>query len=79
VLYSFLALNSRNYKGLKEVFLKNSKDTSDIWIAGGCTGVVDKVNTFMLRQLNPANMDSRQPYLTQEEYDNYLREFGGIK
>jgi hypothetical protein len=79
VLYSFLVLYSRNYNGLKEVFLKNSKDTSDIWIAGGCTGVVDKVNTFMLRQLNPANMDSRQPYLTQEEYDNYLREFGEIK
>jgi hypothetical protein len=79
VLYSFLVLYSRNHNGLKEVFLKNSKDTSDIWIAAGCTGVVDKVNTFMLRQLNPANMDSRQPYLTQEEYNNYLIEFGEIK
>jgi hypothetical protein len=79
VLYSFLVLYSRNYNGLKEVFLKNIKDTSYIWIAGGCTGVLDKVNTFMLRQLNPAYMDSRQPYLTQEEYDNYLREFEETK
>jgi hypothetical protein len=76
VLYSFLILYSRNYSELKEVFLKNSKDTSDVWIAGGCTGSIARVNTFMLRQLNAAYMDSRQPYLTQEEYDKYIKEFG---
>lgn len=74
VLYSFLILYSRNYADLKEVFLKNIKDTSDVWIAGGCTGSIARVNTFMLRQLNPAFMDSRQPYLTQEEYDRYIKE-----
>lgn len=76
VLYSFMILYSRNYSDLKEVFLKNIKDTSDVWIAGGCTGSIARVNTFMLRQLNPAYMDSRQPYLTQEEYDKYMKEFG---
>ena len=75
VLYSFLILYSRNYSDLKEIFLKNIKDTSDVWIASGCTGSLDRVNTFMLRQLNPAYMDSRQPYLTQEEYDKYMKEF----
>ena len=76
VLYSFLILYSRNYSDLKEVFLKNIKDTSDVWIAGGCTGSIARVNTFMLKHLNPAYMDSRQPYLTQEEYDKYIKEFG---
>ncbi len=76
VLYSFLILYSRNYSDLKEVFLKNIKDTSEIWIAGGCTGSLDKVNAFMLRQLNPAYVDSRQSYLTQIEYDKYMKEFG---
>jgi hypothetical protein len=76
VLYSFLILYSRNYSDLKQVFLKNIKDTADVWIAGGCTGSVTRVNTFMLKQLNPAYMDSRQPYLTQEEYDKYIKEFG---
>jgi hypothetical protein len=79
VLYSFLILYSRNYPGLKEIFQKNIKDTSEVWIAGGCTGFSDKVNTFMLRQLNPAYMDSRQPYLTQSEYDKYMKELGETK
>ena len=74
VLYSFLILYSRNYTDLKQVFLKNIKDTSDVWVAGGCTGSIARVNTFMLRQLNPAYMDSRQPYLTQDEYDRYIKE-----
>ena len=76
VLYSFLILYSRNYGELKAVFLKNMKDTSDVWIAGGCTGSVTKVNSFMLRQLNHAFMDSMLPYMTQDEYDRYMKEFG---
>lgn len=76
VLYSFLILYSRNYGELKEVFLKNSNDTSDVWIAGGCTGSATRVNRFMLLQLNPAYIDSRQPYLTQEEYDKYIKALG---
>ncbi len=79
VLYSFLVLYSRNYHDLKEVFLKNIKDTSEVWIAGGCTGSLDKVNTFMLRQLNPAYADSRQTYLTQNEYDKYMKELNETK
>lgn len=74
VLYSFLILYSRNYSDLKEVFLKNSKDTSEVWIAAGCTGSIARVNTFMLQHLNPAYMDSRQPYLTQKEYEKCTKE-----
>ncbi len=72
-LYSFLALYSRNYNDLKRIFLENCSDTSRIWIAGGCTGVASKLNSFMLRQLNPAYVDSRLPYFTQEEYDSYVK------
>ena len=78
-LYSFLILYSRNYSALKEIFLKNIKDSSEVRIAGGCTGSADRVNTFMLRQLNPSYMNSRQPYMTQEEYNKYIKEFGETK
>ena len=74
VLYSFLILCSRHYSGLKEIFLQNIKDTSEVWIAGGCTGSTMRVNLFMLRQLNPAHI--QQPYLSQKEYDKYMKEFG---
>ncbi len=29
----------------------------------------------MLQQLNPAHTNFRQPYLTQDEYDKYIKEF----
>ncbi|MFT3980869.1 MAG: hypothetical protein QM687_10400 [Ferruginibacter sp.] len=74
VLYSFLILHSRNYSGLKDIFLNHIQDESEVWIASGCTGKNVRVNAFMLNQLNPSYLDSRQPYITQEEYDKYLRE-----
>ena len=73
VLYSFLILYSRHYNGLKEIFLQKIKDTSEVWVAGGCTGSITRVNLFMLRQLNPAYI--QQPYLSQKEYDKYMKEF----
>ena len=76
VLYSFLILYSRKYNNLKEVFINHITDTSEVWIAGGCTSSITRINIFMLRQLNPAFMDSRQPYLKQEEYDNYIKKLG---
>ena len=79
VLYSFLILYSRNFNRLKDIFIKNINDTSEVWIAGGCIGSLTKVNTFMLRQLNPAYMDSREPYISQDEYEKYLIDFGESK
>jgi hypothetical protein len=73
VLYSYLILRSRNYIDLKNVFLAHLNDTTDIWIAGGCTGVVDRVNSFMLEQLNPENVDNGKVYLTKNEYEDYLK------
>jgi hypothetical protein len=76
VLYSFIILYSRNYKKLKDVFLQHIADTSEVWVAGGCTGGIARINFFMLMQFNPAYMDSQQPYLKQEEYDKYKKEIG---
>jgi hypothetical protein len=72
VLYSFLILQTRNYPQLKDIFLTHVNDTADVWIAGGCTGTIDKVNSFMLRQLNPGLVDKEGPYLTKSDYDHYL-------
>ena len=77
VLYSFLILYNRQYSGLKQIFLKHINDTSIVAIAAGCTGLITKVNTFMLGQLNPASSDSRQPYLKQNEFDLYVKDIGG--
>ena len=30
----------------------------------------------LVNNKNPAFMDSRQPYLKQEEYDNYIKKLG---
>ncbi len=79
VLYSFLILHSRNYSNLKEVFLKNIKDNSDVRMASDCTGIILRVNMFMLQQLNPAFNNSRQQYLTKEEYDKYLKDLERTK
>ncbi len=76
VLYAYIILTSRRYFAIKEIFIKNITDTSEVWFAGGCTGVIWKVNQFMLFQLNPAFEDSNRPFLTQKEYDQYCRQIG---
>ena len=73
-IYSFLALYNRSYPGMKEIFLKHLTDSTEIWVAGGCTGYIARVNSLMLRHLNPAFLDSRTPYLTQEEHDRYAKQ-----
>lgn len=76
VLYAYLILVSRRYGGIEELFLRNLRDTSEVWFAGGCTGLIWKVNQFMLFQLNPAFEDSSRPFLTQKEYEQYCRQIG---
>ena len=72
VLYAFNILSSRGYSGLKDIFLQHVSDTTEIWIAGGCTGAVVKVNSYMLSYLNPKYYQSSKVFLTKEEYDMYL-------
>ncbi len=73
VIYSFSILLSRNSNRLKDIFSQHSNDTTGFWTAGGCTGVYDKVNWFMLRSLKPtAGLDNR---LTKEEFSRYCSQF----
>lgn len=71
VIYSFSILYSRGYKNLKEIFIEHLNDTTFYWTAGGCTGIIGRVNWFMLRRLNPINGDDSKAYLTKEEYNMY--------
>lgn len=73
-VYAFDILQSRNYNNLKSVFIDNLNDTTWYWTAGGCTGIVNRVNWFMLRRLKP--MDSLPVNsLTKEEFDLYCNRF----
>jgi hypothetical protein len=72
VLYAFDILSSRGYSGLKDIFVKHVSDTTDVWMAGGCTGSVGKVNSHMLGYLNPKYYPNDKALLTKTEYDNYL-------
>jgi hypothetical protein len=47
VLYAFTLLKSRNDGRVKDVYQRYAMDTSDVWQAGGCTGVLWKVNQYM--------------------------------
>jgi hypothetical protein len=73
-VYAFNILHSRKYSGLKEIFYSHVNDTAWFWTAGGCTGIVDRVNWFMLRMLKPTN-DTTNTFLTKEEYDLYCSRF----
>lgn len=75
VLYAFNILSGRGYFGLKEIFLNHVNDITEVWIAGGCTGSLSKVNAFMLECLNPKFYPLDKPVMTKAEYDNYLAVF----
>ncbi len=75
VIYSFSILHSREYEDLKNIFIEHLNDTSFYWTAGGCTGFVQRVNWFMLRQLNPIIQDNSKAYLTNEEHLAYCAMF----
>lgn len=72
VLYAFNVLSARGYPGLKEIFLQHVNDTADFWMSGGCTGVIGKVNSHVLRLLNPEYFPDGKAPLSQMEYDKYL-------
>ena len=77
VMYSFLSLYSRNYCGLKEIFVSHIKDETLVRTAGGCTGSIDRINSRMLKLLNPEY--SKYQYLTQKEYDQFFNQIGQMK
>jgi hypothetical protein len=74
VVYAFDILQERNYEGLKNIFLDHVSDTTWFWTAGGCTGVISRVNWFMLRRLKPPD-GAATVGLTKSEYDFYCNRF----
>lgn len=75
VVYAFNILHSRNYEGLKDIFLNHVSDTTWFWTAGGCTGFVDRINWFMLRRLKPTGDKTAKILFTKNEYDLYCSRF----
>lgn len=75
VVYSFDILWQRQNPSLKNIFLQHQNDTTFFWTAGGCTGVLDRINWFMLRRLKPNQNDGNKNSLTKEEYDLYCDKF----
>lgn len=75
VAYSFDILWHRQYSNLKDIFLLHQDDTSYFWTAAGCTGVLDRINWFMLRRLKPSQKDRSKTYFTKEEYKLYCTKF----
>ena len=75
VVYSFDILWQRQYSSLKTIFLGHQYDTTFFWTAAGCTGMLDRINWFMLRRLNPNQNNENRKYLTKEEFDSYCDKF----
>ena len=75
VVYSFEILWQRQNSRLKNIFLKHQNDTTFFWTAAGCTGMLDRINWFMLRRLNPNHEDDSKKHLTKEEFELYCDKF----
>jgi hypothetical protein len=75
VVYSFYILWQRQYPKLKDIFFQHLNDTTFFWTAGGCTGVLDRINWFMFRLLKPNQTDGSINYLTKDEYNLYCDKF----
>ena len=75
VVYSFDILWQRQHSSLKTIFLEHQNDTTFFWTAAGCTGMLDRINWFMLRRLRPNHNDGSKNYLTKEEFDLYCDKF----
>jgi hypothetical protein len=73
VLYAYSVLRKREYPNLKDIFLNNIADTSTIWVTGGSTGVIWRVNEYMLSSLDP-NYSKGTLYLSKEEFNSYQKQ-----
>jgi hypothetical protein len=75
VAYSFDILWQRKYSNLKDIFLQHQNDTTFFWTAAGCTGMIDRINWFMLARLKPFQKEGIVNFITKEEYDSYCDKF----
>lgn len=73
VIYAFNALSSRGYKNLQQIFLNHINDTAYFSIDAGCTGSFGQVNSYMLNYLKPGLYKGQINYITEEEYQRYLK------
>ncbi len=73
-VYAFAILQSRDYDNIKNIFFNHLSDTTWFWTAGGCTGIIDRVNWFMLRSLKPIDSIPAKS-LTKAEFDLYCDRF----
>lgn len=74
-IYAFDILASKNYIHLKDIFLGHASDTTHIYIAGGCTGIIDHVNWFMFSQVKPDPKSNSTNRLSLNEYHFYCTRF----
>lgn len=75
VAYSFDILWRRQYSNLKDIFFQHQNDTTFFWTAGGCTGILNRINWFMLKRLKPNQNTESKNWLTKQEYDLYCNKF----
>lgn len=74
-LYSYMALVERGDINVKNIFLSHIYNTTEVWAAGGCTGVVWKLNQFMLFYIRP-DVPGSVSYLSKTEFDTYCKSIG---
>ena len=75
VIYSFEILLERQYANLKDIFLEHQNDTTFYSTAGGCTGMLKRVNWFMFRLLRPIEGNNAKNYMTKDEYYSFCEKF----
>ena len=73
VVYAFDILAKREYTEIKTIFLQHQNDTTWFWIAGGCTGMGNQMNWFMLSKLKPKEQGNN--FLTEEEYQSFCDKY----
>lgn len=71
-LYSFMILADRGDSSVRGIFLENIENASCVWIASGCTGVVNQVNHFMLSCLRP-DLPASPKVFTMQEFRAYAK------
>ena len=75
VIYAVTILHSRQYTDLKAIFFEHQNDTAWYWTASGCTGVLNRVNWYMLRLLRPDQGSNSKNSMTKDEYNLYCDKF----
>jgi len=77
VVYAFSILHKRQFPELKDIFLQHRNDSTWYWTAGGCTGVLNRINWFMLQRMRPIEKEGTKNFLSKEEYEELQKEIRG--